>query len=445
MFISGALMATDWTPKAPRFTHMRTKTSLPLSARRGAARISAVWLIVAFVLLAVAVTYAFIAQDEAAVAKRELATANQERDAAVERESAAKVELSNRSEQIGFTTDAATIPSDVAAMKAGFEDLKSAFPDTEPAKTYQDLIPLVKSAYATQLQKVAQNATRIKELEGRVAAERQAKGVLESDKDEQIAALRSELTDLKDTSESEISRLTSASEDLRTEVNTYTEQVTALTDKTRDTERSLAESKKIAASVKRQATERIKMIAKRSEKADGEISGVSLKYGIGFINLTSSDRLSEGTTFRIVSGRPGADTSIAKGYCTVTNVGPELSEVTVFDMVDPLGQPIVPGDQIFNPLYEPKGERNAVLAGSIDGIYNRPELEILLGEIGITIQDELSNTTDFLITGGPMFVDEEGEPLESPLKVEQLPIYAEARDRGVLVVPMRDVTQYFRR
>lgn len=438
-------MASEWTPKAPRFTHMRTKTSLPLSARRGAARISAVWLIVAFVLLAVAVTYAFIAQDEAAVAKRELAAANLEREAAVERLSEGNAGLSERSEILGFSEDPATIPSDVAASKAGFEDLKSAIPDTEPAKTFEDLIPLVKSAYATQLQKVAQNATRIKELEGQVAAERSAKNALESDKDEQIAALRSELTDLKDTSESEISRLTSAGEGLRTEVNNYTEQVTSLTDTTRKTEQSLAESKKIAASVRRQAVERIKMIEKRSEKPDGEISGVSLKYGIGYINLTSSDRLSEGTTFRIVSGRPGADASIAKGYCTVTNVGPELSEVSVFDMVDPLGQPIVPGDLLFNPLYEPKGERNAVLAGSIDGIYNRPELEILMKEIGITIQDELSNTTDFLITGGPMFVDEEGEPLEAPLKVEQLPIWAEARDRGVLVVPMRDVTQYFRR
>ena len=44
-----------------------------------------------------------------------------------------------------------------------------------------------------------------------------------------------------------------------------------------------------------------------------------------------------------------------------------------------------------------------------------------------------------------MFVDEDGEPLEQPLQVDQLPIYGEARDLGVTIVPMRDVLQYFER
>ena len=114
-------------------------------------------------------------------------------------------------------------------------------------------------------------------------------------------------------------------------------------------------------------------------------------------------------------------------------------------MVDPKGQPIVEGDKIYNPLYEPKSKRNAVLAGSIEGIYNKPELVQLFSEIGITVQDELSNTTDYLITGGPIFVDEDGEPLEEPLQVSDLAAYAEAKDRGVLIIPMRDVLQYFRR
>jgi hypothetical protein len=172
---------------------------------------------------------------------------------------------------------------------------------------------------------------------------------------------------------------------------------------------------------------------------------VNSRFDLGVINLTAGDRLSEGTVFRIVSGRPNADASVAKGYAIVTDVGPEVSEVRLFDIVDPLGQPIVAGDKLYNPLYEPKAKRDAVLAGTITGIYNEEELRLLLDEIGINVQDRITNTTNYLITGGPIFMDEDGEPLEEPLAVEELPEYTEALNRGIVVIPMSDVTQYFRR
>lgn len=432
------------TVRAP-FIHMRTKTSPSISARRGAARLSAVWLIVAFVLLVIMGAYGFIAQDEAAKATKDAETARSEAAAAVERRSEAGAELSSRSALLGFTSDAATTPSDTTAAQAALDDFKAAFPDMEPAATFESALPLAKAAYGSLQQRLATQATRIAELEGQVQAERDAKSEMETAKNSEIRDLNSQLTDLRDTTSSEIARLESANEDLRGEVNTKTEELTAAADVARVANKTADDAKVLQASQNLRHVKEINDIRRRSEKADGEISGVSDKYPIGFINLTSSDRLSEGTVFRIVSGRPGADSSVAKGFAEVTNVGPTITEVRIFDVVDPKGQPIVSGDKIFNPLYEPKSKRNAVLAGSIEGIYNRPELVQLFSEIGITVQDELSNTTDYLITGGPIFVDEEGEPLEKPLEVTDLAIYAEAKDRGVLTVPMRDVLQYFRR
>ncbi|MEC8495120.1 MAG: hypothetical protein VXZ39_09365, partial [Planctomycetota bacterium] len=418
---------------------MRTKTLPSISARRGAARLSAVWLIVAFVLLVIVGAFGFIAQDAASKAEKDAQTARQDAESAAERRSEANAELSARSAILGFTADAATIPSDVTAAQAALDDFKVAFPDMEPATTFELALPLAKSAYATLQNRLATQATRIAELEGQVAAERTAKSEMEDTKDGEIRDLRTQLTDLRDTTSSEIARLESANEDLRSEVNTKTGELTDAADAARASEKVAADTKALQKSEKLRFEKAINDIARRSEKADGEIAGASSEYGIGFINLTAADRLSEGTVFRIVSGRPGADATVAKGYAEVTNVGPRLSEIRIFDVVDPKGQPIVEGDKIFNPLYEPKSQRNAVLAGSIEGIYNKPELVQLFSEIGITVQNELSNTTDYLITGGPIFVDEEGEPLEEPLQVSDLAAYAEAKDRGVLIIPMRDV------
>ena len=166
------------------------------------------------------------------------------------------------------------------------------------------------------------------------------------------------------------------------------------------------------------------------------------EFGVGFINLSTSDRLSEGTVFRVVSGRPGADTSKAKALCRVTSVGPKFAEVAIYDVADRF-EPVVVEDQIYNPLYEAKGQRNAVLAGNISGAYNETELRTLFAEIGIDIR--ISNATDFLITGGPIRTDEDGEPLEEPVPVDQLPVYGEARDLGITIVSMRDLFQYFER
>ena len=227
-------------------------------------------------------------------------------------------------------------------------------------------------------------------------------------------------------------------------MNSSTDRITEVEDEKRATERSLEEEQRNTQSLRGQWTKTRNDIRKRSEKPDGEISAVLPDWGVGFINLASSDRLSEGTVFRIVSGKPGTDLSSAKAYARVVSVGPEFSEVKIYDVADQY-QPVVAGDMIFNPLFEAKGERNAVLAGSISGTYNEPELRLLFDEIGINIQNEISNSTDFLITGGPLFVDDDGEPLEEPMQVDQLPVYGEARDQGVTIVPIRDVLQYFER
>lgn len=396
------------------------------------------------VLLLMALGYGYIAQDEAAVTERERAKAVAAQETVTETLDGQVAELASRSKILGFTTDV-TVPSNVESATAALAELKDAFPDMEPVKTYQDAVPAVIKAYQAKLAQIGTLQAQVTELEGKVNAERSSLSDLETEKDNRIAELETQLSDLRDTSSSEIARLESSVSDLRGQVTSSTDRITELTDTIRQGERTLDETVLASTSTRLGYTKRLQDITRRAEKADGEILAVAEQFNTAYINVKAGDRLSEGTVFRIVSGKPGADESKAKAYCRVVNAGPERSEVRIYDVADRF-QPVVTGDKIYNPLFEAKGERNAVLAGSMSGSYNEPELRLLFAEIGINIQNEVSNTTDFLIAGGPLFVDEEGEPFEDgPMQVDQLPIYGEARDQGVTIVPIRDVYQYFSR
>ena len=424
---------------------MRTNLLPPTSRTRGAARLSAIWVIMAAVIALLMAVFAFIAQDRAT--KEELAKQQAIADAA---EARAEVTALNReqrpvSERFGFTPDAISQISDAEAAKALLDQAKASFPDTDAVETYEDIIPVAIQAYQTKLGVIGEKDQRISDLESQLKAEREARSAAVSEKDDTIRDLQTQLTDITSTKDSEIARLESANTSLTQQINALTDEKVAAADAQRDAERLANRTQSNLDAERIRFNGILDDIKARSEKADGAITAADERLGIGFINLVAGDRLSEGTVFRIVSGVPNADKDVAKAFALVTDVGPEISEVKIYDVADPVGQPVVAGDTIYNPLYEPKGERNAVLIGTISGIYNREEAVNLLAEIGITVQDEISHTTNFVITGGPLFVDEDGEPLEEPKPVSDLPEYADAVDRGLVVIPMREVTQYFRR
>ena len=85
------------------------------------------------------------------------------------------------------------------------------------------------------------------------------------------------------------------------------------------------------------------------------------------------------------------------------------------------------------------------MIGRFSGTYNESEITALLEDIGITIQAELDRTTNYLIVGGPLFVDEEGEPVDDPIQPSELPRYKDAAALGVRVISINDFRQYFRR
>jgi hypothetical protein len=87
-----------------------------------------------------------------------------------------------------------------------------------------------------------------------------------------------------------------------------------------------------------------------------------------------------------------------------------------------------------------------VLAGRFAGQWNEAQLKALLSEMGITVQEELGLDTDYLIVGSELYADPEtGEPLEESMPVSELAVYKDAEAKGVLILPIRDLRNYFLR
>ena len=100
---------------------------------------------------------------------------------------------------------------------------------------------------------------------------------------------------------------------------------------------------------------------------------------------------------------------------------------------------------IINPLYDPSGGRNAILVGRFSGAYNRGELTMLLERMGIQVQDSLDATTHFMIVGSEIYTDEEtGEPLDDPISPSDLPVYKDAIELQVQVIPLQDIREFFK-
>jgi hypothetical protein len=98
---------------------------------------------------------------------------------------------------------------------------------------------------------------------------------------------------------------------------------------------------------------------------------------------------------------------------------------------------------LINPLFDPRGERNAVLVGRFSGQYDEARLRQMLSRIGVRVQTNLDLSTDFLIVGSEILADEFGEPLEEPLQPSDLPVYKQAQADGVQIIPIQRIREYF--
>jgi hypothetical protein len=87
-----------------------------------------------------------------------------------------------------------------------------------------------------------------------------------------------------------------------------------------------------------------------------------------YINLGSADRVKPQVTFAVHgAGADGRPLKEAKGSLEVIHViGERLSQARITNQVDPAHDPIVTGDLLVNPAWDPNQQRHVAIAGIVD-------------------------------------------------------------------------------
>lgn len=129
--------------------------------------------------------------------------------------------------------------------------------------------------------------------------------------------------------------------------------------------------------------------------ADGKVVAAQQGVTTAFIGLGRKDMLQTGTVFRIKNPH----SAVVKGYATVTRLEEERAEVALTGVVDPIGDSVRAGDELFNELYTPGVTRTIYLLGRFQAPYNKPELANLLKRLGNKVVDTMGPGVDTVILG----------------------------------------------
>ncbi len=192
---------------------------------------------------------------------------------------------------------------------------------------------------------------------------------------------------------------------------------------------------------------------------------VDTRNGQVYINLGSADNVKPGLTFSVLpagsTGRAAAATPRKGAVEVATVLEPHLSLCKVVEANNPVRDPLLKGDLLFNPAWSPAGQEHVALAGIIDlngdGVDDTQDLIRALQKQGITVDAWLdlkdrtikgpgmTERTTYLIVGERPVVSSAAASIENnPLAQAQIDVIGKitemenkGRDLGVQKVPYR--------
>jgi predicted nucleic acid-binding Zn-ribbon protein len=412
-------------------------------ANRGAAKVSVVWTIGVMMAFLVAVVMFFLTSQQS--------TANLQR--ADKAEKAAK-DLQKQLEDekkgyldlstvVGYYDESAAAPkTELATINEGMKSLRAAFPDIDPSiKNFQKAMPVVINAVNNQKAKVAQLETQLAGLRSEnEALNKSVREIGEKNAADQ-RELQRKLSDLEQSRsdmQADLERQLAEARDNYKNADTNMRKAQTSID---ENQRKFQQEAQGLRGKLAEQSRKLNPFTKQPETADGKVLGISTELNLGWINLGAKNRLPVGTRFRVVSGAHNENQ--VKAWAEVTDVQNDMAEVHFTDLKDPFDPPVV-GDLLYNPLYDPVGERHAILVGRFSGAMSDKDLRALLANMGVVVQKTLDKTTDFMIVGSELYTDDNGQPLAAPTPPSDLPVYKDAIAEGVQVVQLKDLRQYVR-
>ncbi|HEY1380028.1 MAG TPA: hypothetical protein VGF55_24710 [Gemmataceae bacterium] len=192
---------------------------------------------------------------------------------------------------------------------------------------------------------------------------------------------------------------------------------------------------------------------------------VEVRNGQVYINLGSADNAKPGLAFSVLpagsTGRAAAATPRKGAVEVVSVLEPHLSVAKVVEAANPVRDPLLKGDLLFNPAWSPNSKEHVALAGIIDlnsdGIDDTPDLIRALEKQGVVVDAWLdpkdrtikgpgmTERTTYLVVGERPVVNSAAASVENnPLAQAQIELIGKitemegkARDLGVQKVPYR--------
>jgi hypothetical protein len=409
---------------------------------RGAAKVSIVWTIGGVVAFLVALVMYFLTNQELTAQTARAVKAEADKKVLDEKLLGELKQMQGLSAVVGFFDETQASRSDLAALGEGFKSLREAFPDIDPGvRSLSKAMPIAIQAHSAL-------KARLKEQEAQLAALRSENESASKNLTDVSAAKDKEIADLR--------RQLSDTEQAKTDQQALLQrQVAEAVENFKDRDAKLIAARKTIEDSQRKALQKeeglrtklaeqgrkLDPFVKEPEAPDGKVLEVSRDLNLGWIDLGSKNRLAMGMRFRVVSGLHGDGR--VKGWAEVTQIKEDMAEVTFVERTDPFDPPAA-GDQVYNLLFDPSGERHAVLIGRFSGAMSEKDLRALLEGMNIKVQKTVDKTTDFLIVGAEMYVDENGQVLAEPVQPADLPMYRDAVAEGVQVVQLAQLRQYFR-
>lgn len=414
------------------------------SAKRGAAQVSVVWVITFGVIALAAIFFGYVAQDDRALMRDAMVEAEATEAAAEAKFLQAQDELREISRAFGFyDRTSAAVEADVETAQAALDQFKRTFTEAgELEGDFETVLPVAVTMYERKVAELANASGEIQRLQSELSTVKQQRVSDLAAKDDEIDRLGNQLRDEQSNASERADELQRRVAQASSQADDLDQQVRQLQEEIENLER---EKNREIATLRSRLSEQGEKLGflrpEAREQPDARIVSVSPELGLAWIDIGANQRLSRGVGFKIRSGKVGDDS--IKAVAEVTQVMADMAEISISGVVDPF-DPVVPGDVLINELYDPTGERNAVLIGRFSGAYDEGQLRALLGRMGINVQDELSLTTDYAIVGSELYVDEFGEAYEEPVDPSDLPVYAEAVSQGCKIISIAQVREYFK-
>jgi TolA-binding protein len=403
------------------------------------------WIIVVGVLFLAGVGFAFVASSDLANAKEETVRARADAEFNKTQADEASNVARELSRKLGWIDEESANPrTDSKLADEELANLRGIFTDiTESDKRVDKILPKIRATHAASQREIAQGKTRIKDLEGEVAARDKTIGTITQEKDQRIADLERQLADETQTAQTRNEELERTVAQLRQQLSDSDLNYRRSQNENANTARAFDRDKLTLDTRIGELSKQLQFQkAPYSGYPDGKVLSVSDKLSLAWIDIGAQSRVVRGLRFRVQSGTPG-DVRI-KAWAEVTDVQAKMAEVKLYNVADSF-DPVVAGDVILNPVFDPQGGRNAILVGSFSGQFSRKELSQLLENMGVHVQEKLDQTTTFMVVGSPLYSDPEtGEPLEEPLEPSDLSVYKDAEALGVAVIPLSQIREYFK-